>query len=118
MDSNKLTLQMGGKFGDLDAVVARLTGKFVAIGLGGSSLLQIEQPAVPAGNLNAVIAAIRRPFGDGSQELNGAASPANWARNSAGPLIVFMSLPPKNNLNVVICNDAVNDYLSSRHHII
>ena len=64
MNGDELALQMGGKLGDLDAVLARHAGEFVAIVLGRGSLLQIDQLAGPGRNLHALVADVGRPFGD------------------------------------------------------
>ena len=64
MNGDELALQMGGEFGDLDAVFAGLAGEFVAIVLGRGSLLQIDQLARPGRHLDALVTDIGRPFGN------------------------------------------------------
>ncbi|ENN87473.1 hypothetical protein RHSP_28535 [Rhizobium freirei PRF 81] len=64
MHGNELTLQMGRKFRYLDTVRAGDTGELVAIILGGSCLLQVDELACPSRNLHADIAGIGSPFRD------------------------------------------------------
>ena len=90
MHRDELTLQMGCDLGDLDAVVGGHTLQLVAIGLAFGRRLEIDETGIPSGNLHALVAEIGRPTTDRGKPLNGASSPANWARKIAGPLIDFM----------------------------
>jgi hypothetical protein len=64
MHGNQLALQMGGKLGDLDAVLARHAGELVAIILRRRRLLQVDQLARPGRHLHALVAGLGRPFGN------------------------------------------------------
>ena len=64
MHGDELALQMRGKFGDLDAIGAGHTQHLIGIGLGLGGLLQVEEAAVPAGDLDALVAKRGGPFGD------------------------------------------------------
>ena len=69
MHGDELALQMRRQFGDLDAGVLADAFHLVAIGFGLGSLFEIEQPAVPARDLYALVAKARRPFGDRRQAV-------------------------------------------------
>ncbi len=64
MDRNELALEMGGELGDLDAVFLEHAAQVVAIGFAFGGFVQIEEAAVPCGNLDAFIAEAGGPFGD------------------------------------------------------
>ena len=64
VNGNQLALQMGGKLGHLDTVLARDPGKFVAIILRFRRFFEIDQLSGPSRHLHAGIALFRRPFGN------------------------------------------------------
>ena len=64
VNGDQLALKMGGKLGDLDAVLARNACEFVAIVLGFGRLFQVDQLSGPGRHLHTEIARVRRPFGD------------------------------------------------------
>jgi hypothetical protein len=80
VDRHQLTLQVGAELGDLDAVGAGDPGELVAVGLRRRRLLQVDQPAVPRRQLNALEAVAGAHFVIASHELNGACSAPNCAR--------------------------------------
>jgi hypothetical protein len=55
--------------GDFDAGILADAFHLVAVGFGLGSLFEIEQPAVPARDLYALVAKARRPFGDRRQAV-------------------------------------------------
>ena len=61
MHRHQLALQMRRQLGDFDAVAGRHARDLVAVGLGLRCLFQVEQPAVPTGNLHTLVAEIGRP---------------------------------------------------------
>ncbi len=69
IDRDELALQMRGKLGDLDAGVGADALDLVAIGLAGRRFLDVDQPAVPARNLDALVAEAGRPFGHSGERV-------------------------------------------------
>ena len=69
MDGDELSLEMGRELGDLDAVRFRDAEHLVAIGLRLCRLLEVEDAAVPARDLHALVAERRRPFADGGKRV-------------------------------------------------
>ena len=61
----QLPLQMGGQFGDLQAGILNDAFDLVGIGFAFGRLLQVDDAAVPTGQLNADIAEAGGPFADG-----------------------------------------------------
>jgi hypothetical protein len=62
IDRDKLTLQMGRKLGNRQAVAFGRSGDLVAIGLRLRSLGEVEQASVPSRNLDTLVAKRRGPF--------------------------------------------------------
>ena len=61
MDGHELSLEVGREFRDLDAGLAADAGDLVAVGLGASRLLEVEQPCVPGRDLHALVPERRGP---------------------------------------------------------
>jgi hypothetical protein len=64
---DKLALQMGGQFSEGNAGIGEFPPHLVAIGAAFRGARQIEQPAVPARDLHALIAVPGRPARDGAK---------------------------------------------------
>jgi hypothetical protein len=60
----QLTLQVGGEFGDLQTCIRDDAFDLVGIGLAFRRLLEVDDAAVPTGQLNADIAQAGHPFAD------------------------------------------------------
>jgi hypothetical protein len=69
MHGDQLALQMRRQLGHLQAALGQDPLHLVAISLALGRLLQIEQPPVPAGDLQALEAELRGPVGDGWQAV-------------------------------------------------
>ena len=63
MGGDKLSLDVGREFGDLDPLLPQHPLQLVAIGFGYRGGFQIEQAFVPTGNLDSGVAAGGRPAG-------------------------------------------------------
>ena len=69
MDRDQLALQMGRQLGQRDAGVRERALDLVAIGVALGRALQVEQAAIPARDLHALVAEIRRPPGDVGERI-------------------------------------------------
>ena len=93
MRGNELALQMGRKLGQRKPGLRQDTLHLVAVILAVGSAGEVEQAPVPGRYLHALIAVPGRQLAIARRLSNGGASPANCARKTAGPLMVFMPIP-------------------------
>ena len=66
---DELALQVGREFGDLEAVLRERALDLVAVGLALGGVLQVEQAAVPARDLHALVAQAAGPTADGVERV-------------------------------------------------
>ena len=65
IDRNELALQVGCELGDLDTVFFGGSGNFLAVANACGGFLEVDEPAVPCGNLHALVTEARGPAADG-----------------------------------------------------
>src|SRR3546814_14403606 len=75
MNGDELALEMGRKLGQLEPVPGERSRQLVAVRPALRRLAEIEQPGVPGGNLNALVAVAGGPAGDGVQTVEGSGVP-------------------------------------------
>ena len=71
MHCHELPLQMGGQLGDLQAMLGNLPLQLIAVCLALRCFLQVDQAALPGGDLNAFVAEIRHIAADAVQCIEG-----------------------------------------------
>jgi hypothetical protein len=71
VDRDELSLEMGGKLGDFDAVPGGSALQFIAIGLALGRLPEVDQARVPGGNLHSLVTERRRPAADRIEAVEG-----------------------------------------------
>ena len=93
---HQLALHVGGKLGDLEAEVGQDALDLVAVGVALGGQLQVEEAAVPGGNLHAPVAHVRHPAADGGQAVEGRFVPRELGKENRRSLhglsLVLMSL--------------------------
>jgi hypothetical protein len=86
VDRDELSLQVGGQFGDHQTMARRHAGKFIAIGLRGRSLVEIDQPWIGGRDLNALVTQSCGPAADGIETVKRRRIVDELRQKNCGPL--------------------------------
>ena len=86
MNSDELSLQVGGQFGDHQAVARGHAGNFIAIGLRDCCLVEVDQARIGGRDLNALVTEPSRPTADSSEAVKRLRIADELRQKNRGPL--------------------------------
>ena len=86
MNRDELSLQVGGQFGDHQAMARGHAGNFIAIGLRGCGLVEVDQARIGGRDLNALVTEPSRPAADGIEAVKRRRIADELRQKNRGPL--------------------------------